>query len=113
MAVCFTVSLHDCLLVACSAGLLFVCVFVCCVFLFAGSLVDAFLNLARIDMTATVSSNAALGKKRGCVGLFHTALLTYGKSVWVLSSVFGGWVLVVCGFGFLGCCLILLYVRSG
>ena len=62
----FTVSRHACLLAACFlvVVVLFCLCFVCFLFVsFAGSYVDAFLNSASMDMTATVSSNAALGKK--------------------------------------------------
>ena len=66
MADCFTVSRHARLLAAClflvGRGV-FVCVFGLLAF-YAGSMVDAFLNRASMDMTATVSSNAALGKKK-------------------------------------------------
>ena len=44
-------------------GLCFCLVLFVCALVFAGSLVDAFLNRASNDMTATVSSNAAVGEK--------------------------------------------------
>ena len=47
-------------LVVCCFGL--GCVFVVW-FAFPGDIVDIFLNLASLDMTATVLSNAASGKK--------------------------------------------------